>query len=133
MLRKFLKVEKLVIERFGDLVEDILYLNKGAKMRVLLDLGKEPAFVDVYVSPISNSAYSFHLQLPDGRVYRLDTYPGEERAKKLPTYPVHFHNGFQDSVIEPPFKVEGNFLKDFDSFLSFILKMITEDRTRGDL
>jgi len=133
MLRKFLKIEKLLIERFGDLVEDILYLNKGAKMRVLLSLGKEPAFIDIYVSPLSNSAYSFHLQLPDGRVYRLDTYPGEERAKKLPTYPVHFHNGSQDSVIEPPFEVEGDFLKDFDSFLSFIRRKITEDRARGDL
>ncbi|WP_456420332.1 hypothetical protein [Thermovibrio sp.] len=41
--------------------------------------------------------------------------------------------GVEDSVVEHPFEVEGDFLKDFDSFLSFIRKKITEDRARGDL
>ena len=103
---------------------DIQYLNRGTKLRVSLKEG----FLDIYISPLEENSFSFHFQKFNGKLYRLDTYPGEKKAKKLPTYPFHFHNGFQNNVEEPPFKLGNNSIENLEKFLELVPILILEDK-----
>ena len=48
MENKLIRAGKLILEKLGDLVMDIQYLNRGTKLRASLKDG----FLDVYISPI---------------------------------------------------------------------------------
>ncbi len=124
MENKLIRAEKLILEKLGDLVMDIQYLNRGTKLRVSLKEG----FLDIYISPLEENSFSFHFQKFNGKLYRLDTYPGEKKAKKLPTYPFHFHNGFQNNVEEPPFKLGNNSIENLEKFLELVPILILEDK-----
>ena len=119
-----LRAEKLVFEKLGDLIMDIQYLNRGTKLRVSLKNG----FLDIYISPLEENSFSFHFQKFNGKLYRLDTYPGEKKAKKLPTYPFHFHNVSQDNVEESPFELGNSSIENLEKFLDFVSTFLLEDR-----
>ena len=124
MENRLLRAEKLVLEKLGDLVMDIQYLNRGTKLRVSLKNG----FLDIYISPLEENSFSFHFQKFNGKLYRLDTYPGEKKAKKLTTYPFHFHNGSQNRVEEPPFELGNSSIENLEKFLDFVSTFLLEDR-----
>ena len=53
--------------------------------------------------------------LVDGTIYRYDNVPGK-RARELPIFPKHFHEGSEDNIVgrdfgEKPHTVLRNFLK----------------------
>ena len=127
-MKKLAEVEKLLLKEWGDLVSDIIYLNDARKMRVRFKKPLDDAFLDVYLSSLDDKTYAYHFQLLDGTMYRLDTYPGERRAKSLATYPVHFHAETQQNVVEPPFPIKRQYLDDFRSFISYILSILTTER-----
>ena len=124
MENKLIRAEKLILEKLGDLVTDIQYLNRGTKLRVSLKEG----FLDIYISPLEENSFSFHFQKFNGKLYRLDTYPGEKKARKLPTYPFHFHNGSQNNVEEPPFELGDNSIENLEKFLELVPILILEDK-----
>ena len=124
MENKLIRAEKLILEKLGDLVMDIQYLNRGTKLRVSLKEG----FLDIYISPLEENSFSFHFQKFNGKLYRLDTYPGEKKARKLPTYPFHFHNGSQNNVEEPPFELGDNSIENLEKFLELVPILILEDK-----
>jgi len=127
-LRKLAKVEKLLLKEWGDLVDDIIYLDNAKKMRVRFKEPLDDAFLDIYISPLSDKVYAYHFQLLNGIMFRLDTYPGEKRAKGLPTYPVHFHSETQQNVISPPFPIKNHYLNDLHSFISYIFSTLIGER-----
>jgi hypothetical protein len=113
--------EFIVLDVLKDFIKEFLYLNGGIKLRAVL---KDNSFVDIYLNPLEENSFSFHFQCKDGRIFRLDTYPGEKRAKTLSTYPVHLHYENQNNVIEPPFKVGRNSLDNLRNFLEFITEIL---------
>jgi hypothetical protein len=119
------KAEKLILKILGSEVEEILYINRGNKLRTVLTDG---SFIDIYISPLGKNIFSFHWQRNDGRIFRLDTYPGEKKAKSLATYPIHFHRECQNNVEEPPFTVEENSLGNLQEFLKFVYRFLLLDK-----
>ncbi|RUM43131.1 MAG: hypothetical protein DSY35_04170 [Desulfurobacterium sp.] len=124
MSNKLLEAQKLVLKILNDFIEDIQFLNGGTKLRASLKAGKNTGILDIYINPLEENSFSFRFQETNGKLFRLDTYPGERKAKKLSTYPIHFHNGSQSNVEEPPFKVENNTIQNLENFLNFILRLL---------
>ena len=68
------------------------------KLRILL---KDESFVDIWISVKKKGVYAFHWERRniDGKIYRYSNLPDRE-AKKLKTYPKHYHDGTQENIIE---------------------------------
>jgi len=116
-------VEILIDKNISGIVSDVIYFEN--KVRVVLT---DSSFIDIFISPLRKNVFSFHWQRRDGSIYRLDTYPGEKRAKSLRTYPVHFHDGKHSNVTEPPFELGDSSFDNLEKFLRFILEKFTEDK-----
>ena len=73
----------------------------GAKLRVLLT---DTSYVDVWVSRTLSGRFGFHWERRhlDGRMYRYDNFPDTNWCS-LATFPAHFHDGSQDTVVDAPF------------------------------
>lgn len=73
----------------------------GAKMRILLI---DTSYVNVWASHKLNQRFGFHWERQhlDGSIYRYDSFP-DTHWSAVSTFPFHFHNGDQDTVIAAPF------------------------------
>jgi hypothetical protein len=73
----------------------------GAKLRVMLT---DTSYVDIWLSRKLAGRFGFHWERRhlDGRIYRYDNFP-DTNWSQVSTYPLHFHNGDQDTVIAAPF------------------------------
>jgi hypothetical protein len=73
----------------------------GAKLRVLLADG---SYVDVWASRTLVGRFGFHWERRhlDGRIYRYDNFP-DTNWSGVSTFPFHFHEGDQDTVVAAPF------------------------------
>jgi len=73
----------------------------GAKLRVLLT---DTSYVDVWVSRKLSGRFGFHWERKhlDGRMYRYDNFPDTDWSG-VSTFPRHFHNGDQHTVVAAPF------------------------------
>ena len=73
----------------------------GSKLRVLLN---DASYVDVWVARKMSGRFGFHWEcqhLP-GRIYRYDNFP-DTNWSDVSTFPFHFHDGDQDTVVAAPF------------------------------
>jgi len=92
-LRRISEIEFAAIVVQADILD--------SKMRVLLT---DTSYVDVWVSRKLSGRFGFHWERRhlDGRIYRYDNFPDTEWAD-VSTFPWHFHDGDQNSVIAAPF------------------------------
>ncbi|HHT9125094.1 MAG TPA: toxin-antitoxin system TumE family protein [Candidatus Brocadiia bacterium] len=90
------QLAQIALSEFVDIVEDTRIIE--GKLRVFL---KDESFIDIWLSIKKKGVYAYHWERRhvDGTIYRYNNLPDKE-AKKLQTYPKHFHNGTQENVIE---------------------------------
>lgn len=88
----------------------------GAKLRVLLN---DTSYVDVWVSRKLRGRFGFHWERRhlDGRIYRYDNFP-DTNWSGVSTFPFHFHDGQQNTVIAAPFAP--TLEQGFREFMAFV-------------
>lgn len=90
------QLTQIALNDFADIVEGTKVVE--GELRVFL---KDESFIDVWLSVKKKGVYAYHWERGnvDGTIYRYNNLPDKE-AKKLPTYPKHFHNGTQENVVQ---------------------------------
>ena len=88
----------------------------GAKLRVSLT---DTSYVDVWASRKIKGRFGFHWERRhlDGRIYRYDNFP-DTNWSDVPTFPFHFHDGDQDTVVAAPFAQALE--ESFREFMTFV-------------
>lgn len=92
----YFQLRQIALSDFADIVEGTRVIE--GKLRILL---KDESFIDIWLSVKKKGVYAYHWERRnvDGTIYRYNNLPDKE-AKKLPTYPKHFHNKTQENVVE---------------------------------
>ena len=92
----------------------------GAKLRVLLT---DTSYVDVWVSRTLSGRFGFHWERRhlDGHIYRYDNFPDTDWSS-MATFPAHFHDGDQDTVVDAPFALTPE--QGFREFMIFVQQTI---------
>jgi len=88
----------------------------GSKLRVLLT---DTSYVDVWASRKLSRRFGFHWERRhlDGRIYRYDNFP-DTNWSGVSTFPFHFHDGDQDTVVAAPFAP--TLEQGFREFMAFV-------------
>ena len=94
--RLYSKLAQIALSEFADIVIDTLIFE--GKLRIFL---KDDSFIDIWLSIKKRGVYAYHWERRsvDGTIYRYDNLPNP-RAKKLKTYPKHFHFKIEENIIE---------------------------------
>ncbi len=113
LLRRIAEVEFAAVVVQTDLL--------GAKLRVFLT---DTSYVDVWVSRKLRGRFGFHWERQhlDGRIYRYDNFP-DTNWSGVSTFPFHFHNGNQNTVISAPFALEPE--QGFREFMVFVQRTMS--------
>lgn len=89
---------------YPDLIVDSIFIGGTAaspnKLRLILMDG---SFLDIWLSADGDYAYQWEQRRQSGRLYRWDNaphYPG------LSTFPDHFHEGDENTVVESKLSAE---------------------------
>jgi hydroxymethylpyrimidine pyrophosphatase-like HAD family hydrolase len=90
------QLSQLAIGDFADIVNGTKIVE--GKLRILL---KDESFIDIWLSVKKKGTYAYHWERKDvdGTIYRYNNLPDKE-AKKLKTYPHHFHNKSEENIVE---------------------------------
>ncbi len=90
------RLTEIALSDFADIVLGIKLID--GKLRIIL---KDDSFLDIWLSVKKKGVYAYHWERIniDGTIYRFNNLPDKD-AKKLQTYPKHFHNKTQQNVIE---------------------------------
>lgn len=93
-----------------------------SKLRVLLTDG---SYVDVWVARKLSDRFGFHWECRhlNGRLYRYDNFP-DANWSDVATFPFHFHNGDQDTVIAAPFAP--TLEQGFREFMAFVQRTLSQ-------
>jgi hypothetical protein len=112
-------LQRIAEVEFADIVVQTDLL--GAKLRVLLT---DTSYVDVWASRKLNYRFGFHWERRhlDGRIYRYDNFP-DTNWSGISTFPFHFHDGDQDTVIDAPFAQ--TLEQGFREFMIFVQRMMS--------
>lgn len=94
--KKYSQLAQIALSDFADIVEGTVAIE--GKLRILL---RDESFIDIWLSIKKKGVYGYHWERrnSDGTVYRYNNLPDKE-AKKLQTYPKHFHNKTEENVEE---------------------------------
>ena len=106
------KLIKIAEEEFSDIILDIV--KKDYKVRIFLI---DKSFIDVNISIKIKDRFSFHWECRNGEIYRYDNFP-DKKARKLKSFPYHFHNGEQDNIEENIFREDPE--EGFRDFFLFV-------------
>jgi len=113
------KLAYIAASEFSDIVRGTRVVE--GKLRVLISDG---SYIDVWLSEKRPGTYAYHWERRslDGTIYRHNNLPDQE-ARKLKTFPKHFHN-------EKEHRVEESHISDspreaLRTFLDFARKKIT--------
>lgn len=90
------QLSQLALSDFADIVEATKTVE--GKLRILITDG---SFIDIWLSLKKKGIYAYHWErrAVDGTIYRYNNLP-DKAARKLKTFPRHFHNGNDDNVVE---------------------------------
>ena len=93
----------------------------GSKLRVLLT---DTSYVDVWASRKLVGRFGFHWERwhLDGRIYRYDNFP-DTSWSGISTFPFHFHDGDQNTVIASPFAP--TLEQGFREFMTFVQRTMS--------
>ena len=116
--RVYSQLTELALNDFGDIVDSVK--NIEGKLRFLLSDG---SYVDIWLSVKKKGTYAYHWERReiDGTIYRYNNLP-DKNAKKLKTYPNHFHDKKEKNVVES--YMSDNPVEAVKSLLNFVRKMI---------
>jgi hypothetical protein len=105
---------------FSDIVDSFELM--GTKLRIMLT---REGFIDVWLSRKLPDRFGYNWEEEStGLSYRYDNFP-DTNWEHVSTYPYHFHDGFQDNVIESS-RFETGIEDGFRSFMSWVrLKLKT--------
>lgn len=94
--KTYSKLSQIAFNNFADIVEGTKIVE--GKLRILL---KDNSFIDVWLSAKKKGIYAYHWERRDvdGTIYRYNNLPDKE-ARKLKTYPHHFHNKSEKNIAE---------------------------------
>lgn len=94
--RAYARLARLALQDFGDIVEGTKLVE--GKLRLLLTDG---SFLDIWLSAKKKGVYAYHWERReiDGTIYRHNNLP-DKKARRLKTYPKHFHNRTEKHVVE---------------------------------
>lgn len=108
------KLQRIAEVEFASIVSQTDLL--GVKLRVLLT---DNSYVDVWASRKLPGRFGMHWERRhlDGHIYRYDNFPDTDWAA-VSTFPFHFHNGDQESVIAAPFAT--SLEQGFRDFMAFV-------------
>ena len=106
------ELSTIALIEFTDIVESTRIVEN--KLRIFLVDG---SYVDVWFSIRRPGVFAFHWERRgvNGTIYRYDNVP-DKRARGLPTFPKHFHEGSEDNIVgrdfgERPHDILRNFLR----------------------
>jgi len=106
------ELSTIALIEFTDVVESTRIVEN--KLRIFLVDG---SYVDVWFSIRRPGTFAFHWERRgvNGTIYRYDNVP-DKRARGLPTFPKHFHEGSEDNIVgrdfgERPHDILRNFLR----------------------
>jgi len=90
------KLAYIAASEFSDIVRGTRVVE--GKLRVLISDG---SYIDVWLSEKRPGTYAYHWERRslDGTIYRHNNLPDQE-ARKLKTFPKHFHNEKEHIVVE---------------------------------
>ncbi len=90
------QLSQLAIAKFADIVNGTKIVE--GKLRIIL---KDESYIDIWLSVKKEGAYAYHWERKDvdGTIYRYSNLPDKE-AKKLKTYPHHFHSKSEGNIVE---------------------------------
>jgi hypothetical protein len=98
MLAVYGQLARLAQAEFGDIVTEVQLLGGTSsspnKLRLQI---KDGSFLDVWLSLDGDYAYHWECRRQRGQTFRWDNAPHHPR---LPTFPDHFHEGDDHTVIE---------------------------------
>ena len=94
--RTYSRLAQLALGDFADIVEGTRVIE--GKLRLLL---MDQSFIDIWLSAKKKGVYAYHWERRylDGTIYRYNNLPDRE-AKRLRTYPRHFHNKTEKNIVE---------------------------------
>jgi hypothetical protein len=105
---------------FSDIVDNTERV--GTKLRIMLI---QEGFIDVWLSRKLKDRFGFHWEQKDtGLFYRYDNFPNT-KWKHVSTYPYHFHEGSQDSVVESS-QFEKIITEGFRGFMIWVRSKVTK-------
>jgi len=112
------QLRRIAEVKFAALVVQTDFL--GSKLRVLLT---DTSYVDVWAARKLSGRFGFHWerQYLDGHIYRYDNFP-DTNWSDVSTFPFHFHNGAQNTVIAAPFALTRE--QGFRDFMAFVQRTI---------
>ncbi len=113
------KLQKIAQLEFKEIVR-YSYI-KDYKLRIILIDG---SFIDTFLSQKLKNKFGFHWECIDGKIFRYDNFP-DRKAKKLKSFPYHFHFEEQSNIQEPPFRTDIE--NGFRDFLRFVQDKIKEN------
>jgi hypothetical protein len=113
---------RLALREFSDIVEGTKIVE--GKLRLFLT---DQSFVDIWFSEKKKGLYAYHWERGniDGTIYRYNNLPDKD-ARKLKTFPKHFHNGSQEAISESYLSDEPQ--EALRSILSFARSVIQSGR-----
>ena len=97
--RLYETLSAIALIEFTDIVEETKVVEN--KLRIFLVDG---SYIDVWLSVKRPGIYAFHWERRtiNGTIYRYDNLP-DKSARRLSTYPKHFHNGSESRIVEQDF------------------------------
>ena len=114
----YTQLTQLSLCDFADIVEATKIVE--GKLRILLTDG---SYIDVWLSLKKEGVYAYHWERRaiDGSVYRHNNLP-DKTARKLNTFPKHFHNGTEKKIVES--HISDDPIEAVKSFLEFVRNVI---------
>ena len=94
--RTYSRLARLAASDFADIVDGTSIIE--GKLRLFL---KDRSFIDIWLSVKKKGVYAYHWERRDvdRTIYRHNNLPDRE-ARKLKTYPRHFHNRTEKNIVE---------------------------------
>jgi len=110
------KIKRIVDVEYQDILGDAGTDIYHGKIRAYILDG---SIVDIWFSNKIPGRFSYHWERRhiDGKFYRHDNFP-DPRWKRIPSFPKHFHNGYQNDVQES--SVDDNPVLGVSQFMSFV-------------
>ena len=113
------RIQKIAEIEFKEIVKHS-YI-KDYKLRIILIDG---SFIDIFLSKKLKDKFGFHWECIDEKIFRYDNFP-DRKARKLKSFPYHFHFEEQNNIQETPFRTDIE--NGFRDFLRFVRDKIKEN------
>ena len=118
--RTYSRLARLAASDFADIVNGTSIIE--GKLRLFL---KDRSFIDIWLSVKKKGVYAYHWERRDvdRTIYRHNNLPDRE-ARKLKTYPRHFHNRTEKNIVESNLSDKPE--EALRTILEFARKVVTE-------